>query len=107
MEERLKFNEGKIMILNVLRDEGMTSTEVADRCGISTGAARSLLRRHHLNGLLKREKDPKDGHGNNPYLYRLLDQAVNLLDQGKIRTRGQPPHLKDGACVQEESERNV
>jgi len=88
-DNRLGFNERKKRILEFLRENNSTAQEVATEMGIEDGAARHLLTRYHLNGLVIKSKFPESisKKGRNPYLYKLSDQGKELLQEGKIRTR--------------------
>jgi len=89
VDDRLGFNERKKQILEFLRGNSSTAQEVSDEMGITEGAARHLLARYNLSGLIKKSKSPmlNQGRGPNPYYYTLSETGRILLDENKIKVR--------------------
>lgn len=85
-DRRVEFNVRKRQILLLLDHNILTAGEVAIKVGVTDGAARHLLARYHLGGLLKKSELPKVARrGRNPYFYTLSDTGRRVFP--KIRER--------------------
>jgi len=88
-DNRLAYNERKVRILNLLKEERLTAREIAEREGIDRKTAEALLRRYRINGLVRRKKAPdlNPGRGNSPHVHFLTDQAKENLKEGRIEIK--------------------
>ena len=88
-DRRVGFNVRKRQILVLLDHNSLTAEEVARRMGITDGAARHLLARYHLSGLLRKSEMPKinPGRGRNPHFYTLSDTGRRIFPKIKERER--------------------
>ena len=89
MSSRVGYNERKVGILNLLKEEGLTAREIAEREGIDRKTAEALLRRYRINGLVRREKAPdlNPGRGNSPHVHFLTDQGRENLEKNRIKVK--------------------
>lgn len=86
---RVGFNVRKKQILRILDHNSLTAEEVAKKVGITDGAARHLLARYHLSGLLRKSELPKInlGRGRNPYFYTLSETGRRIFPRIRERIR--------------------
>lgn len=89
VDSRVGFNVRKKQILRILDGRSLTPEEIAKKVGITGGAARHLLARYHLSGLLRKSELPKinPGRGRNPYFYTLSDTGRQIFPRIRERNR--------------------
>ena len=85
-DERVGFNVRKRQILRLLDGRAMTPEEVAREVGITEDAARHLMRRYQVSGLLSRTEG-EGSWGRRPYLYTLSKQGRKILPRIRERPR--------------------
>ena len=86
MDDRVGFNVRKRQILRLLDGRAMTPDEVAREVGITGDAARHLLRRYHVSGLLSRTEG-EGSWGRRPYVYTRTRQGRKILPRIRERPR--------------------
>lgn len=85
-DRRVGFNVRKRQILKLLDGRAMTPQEVGMAMGITEGAARFLMRRYQVSGLLSRSEG-EGSQGRKPYLYTLSNQGRKVLPRIRERPR--------------------